>query len=755
MQKKGRGNTPESRSVPTANSDRSGLFSPLRHFIIMITAIFMAEILAMVLVYRIPPGIPYVLTTIIDAGIMVMLIFPVLYLLSVRPLMQHIAKLERVERALHQEEELRGRFFDSIDTLIAYMDRDFNFIQVNEAYARADGRPAEFFPGKNHFALYPHPENQAIFQSVVDTGKPYVVYDKAFEYPEQPERGVSYWNWNLQPVARVDGAVEGVVLSLMDVTKRKLAEQRVERERARLRSILDTLPDGVYIVNQQHEVEYTNPVMESQFGLPGDRKCYAYMHDRTEPCEWCVYEAVLGGETIKSEWPSAKTGRTYEVFDTPIANADGSVSKLKLVHDITDRKRAEAALQEQNVALQRLSESEHRRREIAETLRVAFQELTKSLDLDVVLRTLLTHIRALVHSDTASVLFREGESVMGVRALEGYEKLADPALVSSNKVEGEKNHLFQKLLATGRSLLIPDTHQEPDWITYPGTEALRSYASIPIIVENKVIGSVGLGKIEPCFFTEEHIQWAEALVGQAAVAIDNAWLFEQVRAGRERLQVLARRLVEVQEKERLYIARELHDQASQTLATLMLELSILEREADNPQAVRAGLVEMKGITDSVLDELHRLAFNLRPASLDHLGLVPAVEQFINAFTQDSRLPIRLKTINFHEDQRLPQELETTLYRIVQEALANVFRHAKATRADVLLERRGRSMLIIVEDDGQGFDWTAARQGGRLGLVGMQERAEMLGGTMVVESNPGKGTTLFVEVPYADTDPDRG
>ena len=755
MQDNRRGNPFASRSVPDGNSDRAGLFSPMWHFLIIIAAIFVAEILAMVVVRYIPGPGPYLITTLIDAALMVLLIFPVLYSFSVRPLIEHIAELKRVERALQQEQEIRGRFFDSIDTLIAYMDRDFNFIQVNEAYARADGRPAGFFTGKNHFELYPHAENQTIFQSVVDTGKQHVVYDKPFEYPEQPERGVTYWNWSLQPVTRQDGYVEGLVLSLVDVTERKRAEQRVEKERARLRTILDALPDGVYIVNQQHEVQYVNPVMERQFGPPGDRTCYAYMHDRTEPCDWCSYEAVLGGETVQSEWPSPQTGRTYEVFDTPIANADGSVSKLKLLHDITDRKRAEASLHEQNLALHKLSESEHRQREIAETLRLASQSLTQSLDLDVVLDTLLTHLRALVHSDTASVLFREGESALGVRALAGYENVSDPGLVSTNKVESGSNLFLRRLLATGRGFVVDDVTHEPDWVVYPGTEALRSYASLPIVVANKIIGAVGLGKTEPGYFTQEHIQWAEALIGQAAVAIDNAWLFEQVRAGRERLRELSRRLVEVQEKERLYIARELHDQASQTLASLMLQLSILEREADDPEAVRIRLIELKSITDTVLDELHRLAFDLRPASLDHLGLVPAVEQLINAFSRDSRLPIRLKTIGFREDERLHQEVETTLYRIVQEALTNVFRHARATRTDVLLEHEDRALRIIIEDDGQGFDLDAARQSGRLGLVGMQERAEMLGGTLTVESNPGKGTTLFVEVPYGDTDPDRG
>ncbi|HEY6072002.1 MAG TPA: sensor histidine kinase, partial [Anaerolineales bacterium] len=233
------------------------------------------------------------------------------------------------------------------------------------------------------------------------------------------------------------------------------------------------------------------------------------------------------------------------------------------------------------------------------------------------------------------------------------------------------------------------------------------------------------------------------------------WLFEQVQAGSERLQILSRRLVEVQEKERLYIARELHDQASQTLSSLILGLGILEKDTETPPSIQTRIAGLKEMTGQVLKELHRLAINLRPASLDHLGLTPALLQFINAFSQDTHLPIRFKTVGFDEDERLSQDMETTLYRIVQEALTNVIRHAKASRADVVLERRGRSMLVIVEDDGKGFDPGLDRGSGHLGLLGMQERAEMLGGVLTVESLPGKGTTLFVEVPYAHTDFARG
>jgi PAS domain S-box-containing protein len=199
--------------------------SPLRLFVTIIGGIFMAEVAAMLVVYLLAPA-PYILLTLIDAGIMTVLIFPLLYFLSFRPLLRYIEKSGQAEIALLRSMELQERFFDSIETLIAYMDRDFNFIRVNEAYAKADGRQAEFFTGKNHFELFPHIENQAIFQRVVETGESYSVHEKPFEYPDQPERGTTYWNWSLLPVRGVNGVIEGLVLSLVDVTERVRAEEK-------------------------------------------------------------------------------------------------------------------------------------------------------------------------------------------------------------------------------------------------------------------------------------------------------------------------------------------------------------------------------------------------------------------------------------------------------------------------------------------------------------------------------------------------
>jgi signal transduction histidine kinase len=237
------------------------------------------------------------------------------------------------------------------------------------------------------------------------------------------------------------------------------------------------------------------------------------------------------------------------------------------------------------------------------------------------------------------------------------------------------------------------------------------------------------------------------------VAIQNAWLFEQVRSSSERLQSLARKLVEIQESERYHIARELHDEAGQALSSLKLSLGRLEQDPDCPPHMRQRLLDLKVVADGVLEELHRLAMDLRPIALDHLGLVSALEQLAYNLNSD-RLSVRFKALGF-EAVRLPVDVETSLYRIGQEALTNVVRHAHASNVGILLERSGANVKLFVEDDGIGLAPDLLERGNQLGLVGMRERAEMLRGSLSIESSPGKGTSIIVEVPDGDSHLDRG
>ncbi|MFO7696065.1 MAG: PAS domain-containing protein [Anaerolineae bacterium] len=449
---------------------------------------------------------------------------------------------------------------------------------------------------------------------------------------------------------------------------------------------------------------------------------------------------------------------------------DGEVVRLiGAFQDITERKQAELALQRTheelearveertrelshlNADLVALSETEQRLRRAAETLASASVSLGQSLSVEGRLQTLIDYLSASIPCDRIAVLLPIDEVTYAVRAVSDRGKDADPHPLLGVTVDARTVPPLQTVLSTGRALMLDDLGDLSS--VYPlRVPGMCSWLGLPMITAGRVIGVCSLSRIEPGGYDADQVRLAEALVEQAASAVQNAWLFEQVRAGRERLEGFARRMVEVQEAERRYIARELHDQAAQALAALMMGLRMLERNAHKPEAVVAGVSELLGVAESVLDELRRLAVDLRPASLDYVGLSSALKQHLDAVGEQQGLATRVQVVGLEE--RLAPDTETALYRIVQEAVANIVRHARATRIDVSLERTGDAVMLAISNDGVGFEPETRPQKDYLGPLGMQERTDLLGGTLAIESLPGSGTTMRLEIPYGDTGTDR-
>ncbi len=214
---------------------------------------------------------------------------------------------------------------------------------------------------------------------------------------------------------------------------------------------------------------------------------------------------------------------------------------------------------------------------------------------------------------------------------------------------------------------------------------------------------------------------------------------------------LLEKIIAAQEEERRRIARELHDDTSQSLTSLKLGLRVLERPQPR-EALLEQLATMRETVGQTLEALHDLALDLRPSVLDDLGLVAALERYSRECQRRYHLPVTVQALGF-EGRRLPMAVETALYRIAQEALTNVARHAGAGRAEMVLDYRGAEVRMVVEDDGAGFDPRLAGDGRRLGLYGMRERAELVGGEVSVDSAPGRGTTVIVRVPVAELSDD--
>jgi signal transduction histidine kinase len=275
-----------------------------------------------------------------------------------------------------------------------------------------------------------------------------------------------------------------------------------------------------------------------------------------------------------------------------------------------------------------------------------------------------------------------------------------------------------------------------------------SLAIFPLLFSNRSIGILRLLSKQKDFFSRDKQILLQSYVNLAAVAIQNTLLFDEVRQSNKQLHGLSQRLMKAQEDERLHLSRELHDESGQLLTALSVQLGLLERSLNQPGVLRERIEELKKTSATIQANLHKLAVNLRPASLDHLGLVTTLQQFIDEFSRQYGIAVDFEAVGM-EGKRLPNEVETAVFRVVQESLTNVVLHAQARRVDVLLNLHNQCVVLIVEDDGVGFLPGSLAAEDHLGLFGMRERIEMLGGSFMIESSPGKGTTVKAEVPCDD------
>jgi PAS domain S-box-containing protein len=518
---------------------------------------------------------------------------------------------------------------------------------------------------------------------------------------------------------------------------------------------MEAAANGILITDPDGNIQWANPALtkisgydahellgqNTQIFKSGKQKADFYRQ---------MWDTILSGQVWHVEMTNRrKDGSLYveEQTITPVQDEDGLIPHfIAIKQDITERKQAEQELERRNVELQALSLAEHEQRQLAEALAKTAMILSKSLKSDEVLAHILEQIKEVIPYQFADVALLEGKTF--------YDASHQGELSRSMNLAAMENRfpltdfpLFKKMIKTTQPVLIENTRKEADWVNLTGLEWGLSFLSAPLLAEGQVIGFVNLFAEQPAFFTQKMCDRLVAFAAQAAVAIQNAWLFEQVRASSERLHSLSRRLVEIQENERRYISRELHDEAGQLLTFLMVDLHLLEKKISDPEAVKTMIAEMEDSLNQVLENLHRVAMALRPASLDHVGLVAALNQYVESVGEKHGLKVKFKSQKLRK--RLPANVETVLYRIVQEALTNVARHAHATRVDVVLTVRGDKLIVIVEDDGIGFDPDAVITDKHLGLFGMRERMEMIDGKLVIESAPEKGTILIAEVNYAN------
>jgi PAS domain S-box-containing protein len=596
-----------------------------------------------------------------------------------------IAERRQAEKMLVAQSKILEGFFTSTITPLVFLDRDFNFVRVNEAYAKACQRDISEFPGHNHFEFYPS-DTKAIFEQVVQTKEPYQTVARPFVFPDHPEWGITYWDWTLAPLLDDRGEVEFLLFSLEDVTERKRAKDAMEAQRQRFHDVLEILPAYLVLLTPDYHVPFANRFFRERFGEAQGRRCFEYLFGRNEPCEICETYTVLK-TMAPHEWEwTGPDGRNYHVFDFPFTDTDGSTLILEMGIDITERKRAERELQAASLYARSLIEA-------ALDPLVTISPDGKVTDVNSATELVTGVSRKHLIGSDFSDYFTEPE-----KAREGYKEV------------------FSKGFVRDYPLAIRHTSGLVTEVLYNAT-----------VYKNEV------GEVQGVFAAARDIT-------------ERKQAEEALQKSEEQLRHLYSQLLAAQESERKRVAQELHDGLQQFLTGIKFKVEsfLQEIRQSKIKTETKPLESVIPIIQESVREIRRIQTNLRPSILDDLGILATISWFCREY-QATYSGIRIEKQIDIQEQEVPESLKMVIYRIMQEALNNISKHSQADLVHLALRKTDGELELSIQDNGRGFDLPevlsveSPKRG--LGLSSMRERAEQSGGSFGIESAKDKGTVL--------------
>jgi signal transduction histidine kinase len=397
--------------------------------------------------------------------------------------------------------------------------------------------------------------------------------------------------------------------------------------------------------------------------------------------------------------------------------------------------------------------------------------VNQSLDLEDILNRALDEVLQLTGIDIVAIFLQD--ATRGQLELKAYRGLSEEAACLAYQV-GMLDGSCGGVMELGKTIVVPDIS------SYRGRgakslqrEKIKSLVHVPLMTKGWALGSMCVGTHDATQFNEDEQKLLNAIGNQIAIAVENARLYADVQRKERVRGELFKKALAAQEEERKRIARELHDEVSQSLTALLYDAED-GLELEHLPAIKNRLESICDLTQHTLDDVHKLMFDLRPSMLDQLGLIPALRWL--AETRLEPKGVRVEVVSNSDTdlfgaelgaQRLSPETETALYRVIQEAINNIARHAAARNVEIGLEHNSGVALVSIVDDGIGFDLadlsinTIRELDGNgndlyqsentrgLGLLGMQERIELLGGDLEIDSLPGSGTRIYIRVPIEE------
>lgn len=379
--------------------------------------------------------------------------------------------------------------------------------------------------------------------------------------------------------------------------------------------------------------------------------------------------------------------------------------------------------------------------------------IAQSLELKEVLRIAINNVVDVMQVD-ASLIFLLNDDTAELE-LSAHSDLSEEFVHGVDRLkigEGFNGRVVQ----TGEPLFVEDVSKDPRLTREVVSKyGIHSVLVVPLSCRGRVNGTLNIAMYTYRLFSQDEIEILSAVGNQIGVAVENARLYkklqvetEQLRLMQENLRFFLQQVTNAQEEERKRISHELHDETIQALVALSRRLDLMTSDKKMPEKYHQHLEEIRHQINEIIREVRRLSQDLRPAALDRLGLLPALEWLASEVKEYSKIEVEVKVIG--EKKRFPAEVELVLFRISQEALRNVWKHSGASEAGILILFDKDKIIITISDNGRGFH-LPERPGdlarhGKLGLAGMHERVQLIGGTLTADSHPGEGTRITIEMP---------
>jgi PAS domain S-box-containing protein len=532
-----------------------------------------------------------------------------------------------------------------------------------------------------------------------------------------------------------------------EVAERAHAEEELRLQKTLLESQLESSPDGILFVDPQRRTRFVNQRFLEMWRMPpdflstasGTERLHFVLDQLVAPQAFLSRTEALytGSDIAQHEEIHFRDGRIFERYSAPVRGPSGEdYGRVWHYRDITNMRRFEHDLRRRNDALA--------------TLNMLSDAANRSLVLsDILSRLCEVFVERFGIAAGAISLYHEHDDTLTLEVSWGLPATAETTLRRVQVATAHNRRVIYErttLLLTNLPAEAPDLHK----LLAPADMPLTAYLGVPLPAQDDIQGVFDLFNQDTNPFRTEQVEFLTLLGQQIGTAIQKTRLLEEVQTNREQLRGLSHRLVQVQEEERRAIARELHDEIGQLLTGLTLSLEMIERLP--AEQVPTQIQQARTLVDDVMQRVREMSLQLRPAMLDDLGLLPTLLWHCERYTRQTGIQVLLKHSGF-EQRRFAADIEIAVYRIVQEALTNVARYAGVNEVHVRLWVWPESLGVQIEDEGCGFDpATALARHQSSGLSGMHERALLLGGSLSIESQPGHGSCLAVEIPLRPPDP---